>query len=190
MPFDVFVSYNSRDEQIVRRLVECLKNAGIKPWFDREQIRAGDIILERLAVGLKESPVIAIAVGREGFGPHQTEEGYVAVQSSIHSGTRVIPVLLPAAGKPDPTTLPPFLQIRRFVALGALDTADVGFDELVRGQAPPLNPRRQSRRHLRRSRTPRFATSSTRSDVTDRSPSLPAPAQRRHRDPTRSHGSC
>jgi hypothetical protein len=33
-PFDVFLSYNSRDRAVVERIAQRLKRAGIEPWLD------------------------------------------------------------------------------------------------------------------------------------------------------------
>jgi len=33
--FDVFLSYNSRDQAVVEQIAQRLKRAGLEPWLDR-----------------------------------------------------------------------------------------------------------------------------------------------------------
>ena len=54
--FDFFVSHASRDkEDIVDELVDMLKNMGYLVWYDKNELIAGDVILNEIESGLKNS---------------------------------------------------------------------------------------------------------------------------------------
>jgi hypothetical protein len=50
----VFVSYSSNDKVKVTRLVRAIESAGIKVWFDEDQIFPGDDFIEKMRVGVNE----------------------------------------------------------------------------------------------------------------------------------------
>src|ERR1044071_2417004 len=61
-PFDVFLSYNSRDKPRVRRLARRWEQAGLRVWFDEWTIRSGDIIPLKVEEGLQQSRVFFLCV--------------------------------------------------------------------------------------------------------------------------------
>jgi hypothetical protein len=48
----VFISYSKQDQVIARRLVQDLHAKGISVWFDEDEIRPGDLIVERITEAL------------------------------------------------------------------------------------------------------------------------------------------
>lgn len=53
----VFISYTSEDELLMRKLTLRLRKAGVQVWTDRENIRNGDHIDERVMKGIEYSSV-------------------------------------------------------------------------------------------------------------------------------------
>ena len=93
--FDIFLSHNSRDKSIVLILAELLKNKGLRPWIDDEQILPGDSFQKVLNLALQQRKPIAICLGSSGLGPWQDGEMEVAIDQSFRDKVRVIPILLP-----------------------------------------------------------------------------------------------
>ncbi|MFC2140671.1 leucine-rich repeat domain-containing protein [Acidobacteriota bacterium] len=53
--WDVFISYSSKDFSIIKKIVDDLKQIGIRYWWDEEQLQPGDSISEKIEDGLKRS---------------------------------------------------------------------------------------------------------------------------------------
>jgi hypothetical protein len=117
--FDVFLSYNRRDEIQVEQVAVKLKRAGLEPWFDKWRNTAGVNWQLELAEGLRSSAACAVFVGQHGLGDWGNEELAVALaRAAKESGYRLFPVLLPGVSEPfDATSLPPFLSTRMWVDL-------------------------------------------------------------------------
>ena len=47
-PFDVFLSHNSRDKPEAHELYFALKDQGLKPWLDEEELQPGLSWLRRV----------------------------------------------------------------------------------------------------------------------------------------------
>jgi len=56
----VFISYSHKDKQVVRGVVNELKDRGLDVWIDEGQIDIGDDILEKIHAGIRECDVHAI----------------------------------------------------------------------------------------------------------------------------------
>jgi len=60
---DVFLSHSSEDkETVVRPLSHALENAGIRCWFDEDQIRWGDSISRRINDGLVVAKFVVVVI--------------------------------------------------------------------------------------------------------------------------------
>ena len=117
--FDVFLSYNSRDREIVERIASRLKRAGLKPWLDRWSLTPGGDWQRELGAGLDASVACAVFVGAHDLGAWELQEVAVAIdRAAKQQGFRVFPVLLPDVDEPfEPNRLPPFLRARTWVDL-------------------------------------------------------------------------
>ena len=102
--YDVFVSYNSKDEGVASNLARRLKKVGLKVWLAAWTIDGGDDFVEAIEAGLEKSRSVAVLVGAGGFGPWQGRE---IVRALAHRRLRVIPVLLtsPRRGSRTPLAL-------------------------------------------------------------------------------------
>lgn len=139
--FDVFLSHNSRDKEVVERIARKLKHEAIGPWFDKWCLTPGGDWQDELADGLRRSASCAVFVGPGGIGDWERLEFKVATdRMAKERDFRVFLVLLP--GLPDPfdvSSLPPFLCTRTWVDLrkGVVDAC--AFQRLinaVKGVAP------------------------------------------------------
>src|SRR5690349_6265599 len=117
--YDVFLSHNGRDKQMVERIAEKLKRAGLEPWLDKWCLTPGGRWQEELAAGLAASSACALFIGPSDLGDWEREELGLARSQAAHDPEfRLFPVLLP--GLPDPfrtSALPPFLATRTWVDL-------------------------------------------------------------------------
>ncbi len=128
--FDTFISYNSEDRKVVERLAETLKERGIKPWFDLWQITPGTNFIASLENAIPKCKSALIAVGPNGLSPWHKEESLVLQQRVVKHKLRVIPVLLPGAGKV--VELPPFMEGLNWVDLRHGLSSDA-LDKLIWG---------------------------------------------------------
>lgn len=66
--YDVFLSYSSKDKDIVRDLANRLKSDGVRVWFDDWEIRPGDNIPHKIETGLEHSRVLVLCMSAHAFG--------------------------------------------------------------------------------------------------------------------------
>ena len=128
LQFDVFLSHNSKDARDTARLAKVLRDEGLLPWLDLEQILPGDQFAPALERILEEVPVGLVLVGPHSLGRWQKQEYYVLLQRFVEyrqqlgkKRLRLIPVLLP--GAPEDSNLPPFLR-----GIHRVDFRDDGFN--------------------------------------------------------------
>jgi len=72
--FDVFLSHNSKDKPVIREIARLLREQGLNPWLDEEQLVGGErwqVDLERV-VG--DSATCAMFIGPHNLGNWQEEE--------------------------------------------------------------------------------------------------------------------
>ena len=109
--YDVFLSYNFRDQAVVASVAQALAHYNVRVWFDEDIIVAGDSIPQKLNEGLSESRVLAVCFGPAGFGNWHMQEVGAAIMRRVEKGARLIPVLLPGVNKYDNADLPPLLSV-------------------------------------------------------------------------------
>jgi hypothetical protein len=93
--FDVFLAHNSNDKILVEEIADSLKEFGLRPWLDKNEILGGDLILDEIQRAIRDSKCAAFFVGVNGLGQWQKEEKRDLIRRSIRQGFRVIPILLP-----------------------------------------------------------------------------------------------
>ena len=128
--YHCFISYNSRYREEVKAVNEALRNRGVRPWMDVQDLGYGTVFAREIEQVLSRVRVFLACIGAENLGPWQTAEVEVALANSVHGRCTVIPVLLSDVTNHD--ALPPFL--RRFNSVGLKgDARDAAaFDELSR----------------------------------------------------------
>ncbi|MFP5289155.1 MAG: toll/interleukin-1 receptor domain-containing protein, partial [Thermoanaerobaculia bacterium] len=98
IPYDVFLSYNTRDRASVERVAHALRERGLAVFLDRWYLLAGrpwPVVLEE---ALDSCRAVAVLVGPSGMGDWQQREIYLAMSRQTRDlSFPVIPVLLPGA---------------------------------------------------------------------------------------------
>ena len=143
--FDVFLSYNRRDEASVRELADTLRAEGISPWLDTWYCTPGVPFHAEVLDGLNASRSCAVLVGPHGLGDWEREELGVALnraatEPAFHVFAVLLPGLAPVFG---PNNLPPFLATRTCVDLRAGLASGPAWRALVEathGRAPGPSP--------------------------------------------------
>ncbi len=128
--FDVFLSYNRKDQAAVIALAERLKAYGLKVWLDVWELRPGHPWQEALERIIETTRAAAVLVGTDGLGPWQDREMRGCLSEFVEHDLPVIPVLLP--GCPTVPKLPFFLKQFTWVDLRD-GQEEEGFRRLVWG---------------------------------------------------------
>jgi GTPase SAR1 family protein len=125
--YDVFLSYNGRDKDIVRSIAVQLRDRGLRPWMDERQLRPGTVWPPDLEEVIARVPAVAVIIGAQ-RGPWQEREIYAFIQQAVSRRCAVVPVLLPDGYTAD---LPVFLQGLTWVNLAVQEPDPI--DQLVWG---------------------------------------------------------
>ena len=129
--FDVFLSYNRKDQAAVMRLAQRLQSRGIKPWLDVWELKPGLPWQEAMETVIETTKVAVVLVGEDGVGPWQNREMRAWLNEFVERNVPVIPVMLPGRSV-KPNDLPTFLKQFTWVDLRG-DKEDDGFERLVWG---------------------------------------------------------
>jgi hypothetical protein len=129
--YDVFLSYNARDQLDVLTIADQLRRAAIYPWVDLDQILPGRWFQDVINSIIPRVKAAAIIFGTHGLGPWQEVEIRSFVEESIHRQLPVIPVLLPGVDG-IPVNLPTLRQLHRVRFKSGLDD-DQALAALVSG---------------------------------------------------------
>ena len=73
-PVDVFVCYNREDKTPVSYIALQLREMGISPWLDEEQLRPGRSWSQAIYAAIEDAKSAAVFVGESGIGPWQRNE--------------------------------------------------------------------------------------------------------------------
>lgn len=106
--FDVFLCHNSADKPAVRRMASTLRELGLKPWLDEDELPPGQPWQPLLEQQIGSIRSAAVFVGEKGIGPWQSQELQAFLQEFVHRKCPVIPVVLDYA--PEMPELPLFLR--------------------------------------------------------------------------------
>ena len=99
--YDVFLSYNSADHNVVENIALNLRDEGLKPFLDRWYLAPGARWRSKLEDTLSSCKAVAIFVGPSEMGSWQQREVDVALDLQSRSpNLPVIPVLLPGLRAP------------------------------------------------------------------------------------------
>ena len=99
--YDVFLSYDSADHEVVEVVARKLRDEGLEPFLDRWYLAPGARWRSKLEDTLTSSKAVTIFVGPGEMGSWQQREVDVALDlQSRNPYLPVIPVLLPGCGPP------------------------------------------------------------------------------------------
>ena len=142
--FDVFLAHNSVDKPLVREIGARLRERGLNPWLDEEQIAPGELFQEAIQKVIPNIKSAAIIIGASGLGQWQIIELHTLTSQFVEQGIKVIPVLLPGV-----TGLPEkLLFLRQFNWVSFKDIKDddafYRFEWGITGKKPQLTNFSQS----------------------------------------------
>ena len=93
--FDVFLAHNSQDRLMARAISKALRDKGLKPWLDGEQIPPGRWFQEVIQQAIRTVKSAAILIGQSGLGRWQAGELRPFIERCLDTKLPVVPVLLP-----------------------------------------------------------------------------------------------
>jgi small GTP-binding protein len=101
--YDVFISYSSKDKQVVRKLAKRLKKDGLRVWFDDWEIKPGDMIGLKIEQGLEQSRALILAMSRAAFASDWVtmERSTLLFRDPANEQRRFIPLLIENCDIPD-----------------------------------------------------------------------------------------
>lgn len=129
-PFDVFVSYNSRDRTQVLEVAEGLRERGLRVWIDQWEMVPGRTWQDALEETIATVASAAIMIGPDGMGSWEEPEMRACLDQSVNRDMPLLPVLLP--GTPTKPKLSLFLSGFTWVDLRGGITRE-GLDRLEWG---------------------------------------------------------
>src|SRR4051794_25523338 len=99
--YDVFLSYNSDDKEIVEKIAaRLIDEFNIHPYYDSWDMARGDHWRVALEKGLAYSKACAIFISPNGIGLWENRELSAYLDMSVNDNKlRLIPVLLPGVNK-------------------------------------------------------------------------------------------
>ena len=92
--FDVFLAHSSKDKAQVRAINKKLKQRGLKPWLDEEQIPPGRSFQDEIQKTIPRVKSAAIFIGSQ-QGRWQLLELKTFISQCVNNHIPVIPILLP-----------------------------------------------------------------------------------------------
>lgn len=99
---DVFLAYNTHDIAEVLHICGALRQNGIRPWIDVEQVRPGTWAQDAIQQAIRAVRTAAVFLGPRGTGRWQMLEIRAFVERCTTDGLPVVPVLLPGVPEPPP----------------------------------------------------------------------------------------
>lgn len=96
----IFISYASEDRAVAEALAEALRAAGFSPWFDREELKGGDLWEKKIQQAVKESflfvPLISRSTltARDRFFRVEWELAEQRVKMMPRNARFIVPILL------------------------------------------------------------------------------------------------
>ncbi|TVL99940.1 MAG: hypothetical protein CV087_16090 [Candidatus Brocadia sp. WS118] len=130
--FDVFFSYNHKDQAAVIKIGKELKKWGILPWIDLWYILPGQSWQKEIEKQIKNSKVVVVFIGPNGLGRWQDKEYMAFMRKSVECGGRVIPVMLPDFSK-KPELPSSFLEEFEWVDFRKIEVEYDPLKQLIRG---------------------------------------------------------
>ena len=101
--YDVFLSYSSKDKEVVHALAERLKQDGLRVWLDAWAIRPGDSIPLKIQEGLEQSRVLLMCMSPDYFASDwgRMEHLTLLFRDPTNAERRFIPLLIEECQPPD-----------------------------------------------------------------------------------------
>lgn len=96
--FDIFLSYKTQYREEVSKVYFALKEYGINPWIDFQEMGPGDEFIEVLPNIILDTKTFGACIGACGMGPWQDREfkAFLTLYT-YEKDRRLIPIILPSA---------------------------------------------------------------------------------------------
>jgi WD40 repeat protein len=101
--YDVFLSYSSKDKEVVHALAERLKQDGLRVWLDAWAIQPGDSIPLKIQRGLEQSRTLLMCMSSDYFASDwvKLEHYTLLFRDPTNAKRRFIPLLIADCIPPD-----------------------------------------------------------------------------------------
>jgi WD40 repeat protein/class 3 adenylate cyclase len=101
--YDIFLSYSSKDREIVHALAERLKTGGLRIWLDAWAIRPGDSIPLKIQQGLEQSRILLMCMSPAYFASDwgALEHLTLIFRDPNNKQRRFMPLLISDCTRPD-----------------------------------------------------------------------------------------
>jgi hypothetical protein len=101
--YDVFLSYSSKDKEIVHALAERLKKDGLRVWLDDWAIHPGDSIPLKIQQGIEQSRTLLMCMSPAYFASDwgKLEHHTLLFRDPTNVQRRFIPILIEECASPD-----------------------------------------------------------------------------------------
>ncbi len=121
----IFLSHSSKDKELVRRLANDLKQAGLEVWLDEWEIKVGDSITHKIDRGLSDCDYVVVVLSEAAIRSGWVErEWRSAIFAEIDDKrVRVLPILAEPC-----TELPALLRDKKYADFSS--SYEDGFDQL------------------------------------------------------------
>jgi hypothetical protein len=105
--FDVFISHSASDAEVVEKLADCLTKQGLRVWYDRRSLRAGEDWQQQIREAVNRSRICLFVLSRDAVSsrPHVSQE-WATIQESLWRR----PDLSLCSLRVDDASTPPFLR--------------------------------------------------------------------------------
>lgn len=115
--YDVFLSHNSKDKELVRPVAERLKDAGYKVWFDEWTISHGDDIYLSIESGLEESRILLLFLSENALQSDwvKLERSTAIFRDPSNKHRRFIPIILSDCDLPDTLKRYKYIDLRKSI---------------------------------------------------------------------------
>jgi hypothetical protein len=129
--FHVFLCHNSEDKAAVREVRDRLKNLGLVPWMDEEELIAGARWLKLLQEQIRTTQSAAIFFGSHGMGRVQEHEIEILENFAMSKDRNfpLIPVFL--NGFEEKVPLSPLLELRGWIDYSKPDSIQKLFEGIM-----------------------------------------------------------
>jgi hypothetical protein len=137
-PFDVFVSYNSRDRDRVLEVASGLRARELRVWIDQWELVPGRPWQEALEEIITTVATAAIMIGPDGMGSWEEPEMRACLDQAANRGMPILPVLLPGTSTKPKLSL--FLSgftwvdLRKGISEAGLDRLEWGITGIKPGR--------------------------------------------------------
>lgn len=137
--FDIFLAHNSHDKPEIRAICHGLRRRGLTPWFDDEQIVAGESFQKVIQLAIPVVRSAAICLGPHGLGNWQEEEVELLLDTCKKAQKKVFLALLPGVNEDDIPKELGFIKVKHWVSFSNGRNKAMGdIESGIRGE--PANP--------------------------------------------------